>query len=66
MENGPKNSTNYIKVSRRLLNWEWAKDPRMMSLWINLLLCAKWQDTVEEGVTLQTRGVGHLGGDSGS
>ena len=52
MENGPKNSTNYIKVSRRLLNWEWAKDPRMMSLWINLLLCAKWQDTVEEGVTL--------------
>ena len=54
MENAPKNSTNYIKVSRRLLSWEWAKDPRMMSLWINLLLCAKWQDETieEEGITL--------------
>ena len=34
----------FIKLSRKLLKWEWKDDPNTMALWINILLNANWED----------------------
>lgn len=34
----------YIKLHRQLLNWQWADDPAVLSVWIHILLRAHWSD----------------------
>lgn len=42
-ENKP-NGTGFIKLSRRLLDWEWIDDPSMVAVWVHCLLAANWKD----------------------
>jgi len=34
----------YIKLSRKLLDWEWYKDANTMRVWVHILLLANWAD----------------------
>ena len=45
----------YIKLHRQLLDWEWANDPNVMTVWIHLLLRAHWSSKPKKyrGVTLK-------------
>ena len=35
---------SYIKLDRKLLNWEWSDDPNTLALWIHILLQANWEE----------------------
>ena len=35
---------SFIKLDRKLLNWEWKDDPHMVALWIEILLQANYYD----------------------
>ena len=37
-------SNGYIKLDRRLLDWEWKDDPNMVALWIEILLQANFKE----------------------
>ena len=37
-------NNGWIKIHRKLLEWEWADDPNMVALWIHLLLNANLTD----------------------
>jgi DNA-binding transcriptional regulator YhcF (GntR family) len=39
-----RNGTGFIKLSRRLLEWEWIDDPSMVTVWVHCLLAANWKD----------------------
>jgi DNA-binding transcriptional regulator YhcF (GntR family) len=39
-----RNGTGFIKLSRRLLEWEWIDDPSVLVVWIHCLLAANWKD----------------------
>lgn len=34
----------YIKLSRGIIDWEWAGDPAMLALWVHLLIRANYED----------------------
>ena len=40
----------YIKLFRKLREWEWYSEPSMLTLWVHLLLSANWEDTEWRGV----------------
>lgn len=40
----------YIRLDRKLLNWEWKDDPKMVALWIEILLQANYNDSKWHGV----------------
>ena len=42
----------YIKLDRKLKDWEWSKDPLMMALWIRLLLETNYQDRGWQGMVV--------------
>lgn len=44
---------SFIKLYRRFLKWEWADTPNMVSLFIHLLLLAKYEDKEWHGVTIK-------------
>lgn len=49
-KNGPRNG--FIKLSRRLTEWEWADDPSMLAVWVHCLLSASWKDYRYHGQTI--------------
>ena len=48
--NGRKDG--FIKLSRRLTDWEWADDPSMLAVWVHCLLAANWRDYRYHGQTI--------------
>ncbi len=42
---------SYIKLDRRMLNWEWKDEPNMVALWIEILLQANWEERCWHGET---------------
>lgn len=42
----------YIKLSRRLKNWEWYRDPNTRSVFIHCLLSANWKTGRYQGVEI--------------
>jgi len=40
---------SYIKLDRKLKNWEWADEPNMVAMWIRILLEANYTDTIWKG-----------------
>ncbi len=42
----------WIKIHRKLLEWEWADDPNMVALWIHLLLNANFYECEWHGITI--------------
>lgn len=48
-------NNGWIKIHRRLLEWEWSDDPNMVALWIHLLLNANFEDSKWHG-TIVPRG----------
>lgn len=46
-------NTGYIKIFRKLLDWEWIDQPEMVCLWINLLLRANHTDREWHGFTVK-------------
>ena len=43
----------YIKLSRKVMSWEWWKDRHVRDLWFTLLLLAVWKDCKSRGVDLK-------------
>ena len=44
--------TGWIKIHRKLLDWEWADDPNMVALFIHLLLNANFYESKWRGITI--------------
>ena len=42
----------WVKLSRRLLSWEWHGSPEMMSMLIHLLLCANYEPSRWRGIVV--------------
>lgn len=42
-------SGNFIKLDRKILDWEWYSNPNVRTLFIHCLLCANWKDGVFNG-----------------
>lgn len=42
-------SGNFIKLDRKILDWEWYSNPNVRMLFIHCLLCANWKDGVWNG-----------------
>jgi len=40
----------YIKIFRKLVNWEWYSDPNTKAVFLHCLLMANWEDTRVKGV----------------
>ncbi len=45
-------NNGWIKIHRKLLEWEWADEPNMVALWIHLLLNANLTDKKYRGKTI--------------
>lgn len=43
----------WIKLYRKLLNWEWYGDPNMVALWIHLILAANYEDKRWHGMLIK-------------
>lgn len=43
----------WIKISRKLLDWEWADDLNMLGFWLRLLLMANWEDKKWHGKVIK-------------
>ena len=43
----------YIKIFRKLQNWDYYGEPNMVAVWVHLLLNANWEDTVWRGEYLE-------------
>lgn len=43
----------WIKIDKKLLKWEWADCPEMMSLWIHMLLLANDRDASYRGIEIK-------------
>lgn len=39
----------WIKIYRKIVEWEWYKTPGMVQLWLHLLVTANWEDKKIEG-----------------
>ena len=46
-------SMRWIKIHKKLLEWEWADSPNMMALWIRLLLEANDEDKCWRGIEVK-------------
>ena len=42
----------YIKLHRKMVNWEWFSDPNTSHLFVYLLLSASWQDSKWRGIDI--------------
>jgi hypothetical protein len=45
-------NNGWIKIHRKLLEWEWADEPDMVALWIHLLLNANFEETKWHGMSI--------------
>lgn len=59
----------FIKLHRKLSEWEWYRDTNVLCLFIHILLLANWEDKKWQGTTIK-RGsfitsLGHLASESG-
>jgi len=43
----------FIKLYRKLSEWEWYRDTNVMALFIHILLLANWEDKQWQGKTIQ-------------
>jgi len=43
----------YIKLFRKLEDWDWYKNPNVLSLWIHILMKANFQDKKWQGETIK-------------
>lgn len=43
-------SMGYIKLFRKITEWEWFNDPNVLVVWIHLLLDANWEDGEWRGI----------------
>lgn len=43
---------SYIKLDRKIKDWQWSKDPLMVALWVRLLLEANYQDSNWKGMII--------------
>ncbi len=50
-------NSGWIRLSRRLLEWQWHDEPNMVALWVHLLLRANYEPTKYHGMTI---GAGQL------
>jgi hypothetical protein len=48
-----KDGGNYIKIYRKMLDWEWYSDPFTKSLFLHLLVKANWKKGVWKGITVE-------------
>ena len=44
---------SYIKLDRKLINWEWKDVPEMVALWVEILLQANYQENKWRGETYE-------------
>lgn len=44
-----RRTNGFIKLSRRLTDWEWYDDPNVLTVWIHCLLSANWKDNRYHG-----------------
>lgn len=44
---------SYIKLDRKLLNWEWKDVPEMVALWVEILLQANYRENKWQGETYE-------------
>ena len=49
MDDFQEKNGNFIKLSRKILDWEWYQDPCTRSLFIHCLLKANWKDQKWKG-----------------
>lgn len=59
----------FIKLHRKMLEWEWYQNTNVMSLFIHILFLANWEDKQWQGITIK-RGsfitsIDHLAKDTG-
>ena len=45
-------NNGWIKIHRKLLEWEWADEPNMVALWIHLLLNANFEESKWHGMSI--------------
>ena len=45
-------NSGWIRLSRRLLDWQWHDEPNMVALWVHLLLRANYEPTKYHGMTI--------------
>lgn len=43
----------WVKLHRKLLDWEWSDDPNMMALWMHILLNANYENARWHGIELE-------------
>lgn len=43
----------WIKLHRRIIDWEWFGSPSTLSLWIHILFMANWEDKKWQGQTIK-------------
>lgn len=46
-------NNGYIKLNKKILNWEWIDKPNTFALFIYLLLKASWKDTEWHGIKIK-------------
>lgn len=46
-------ANGWIRLSRRLLDWQWHDDPNMVALWVYILLRANYEPTTYHGQTIE-------------
>lgn len=39
----------YIKISRKIMEWEWWDDEKTVKLWLTILLLANWEEKTWQG-----------------
>lgn len=47
-----RNTNGYIKLHRKIKDWDWYDDPATLSVWIHLLLSANYEDGEWKGVAI--------------
>ncbi len=47
------NNTGYIKLHRKILDWEWYKHTNTRILFLHLLISANWEDSYQNGHMIQ-------------
>lgn len=44
---------SYIRLDRKMLSWGWKDDPKMVALWVHILLEANWKQSEWHGITYE-------------
>lgn len=47
------NMSNYVKISRKILEWGWYRDEHTKSLFLHCLLKANWKDGEFKGIVIK-------------